>query len=120
MNVHDNRLEDLVCCLAEDRHFVIKPLFLNCGHYVCKNCMSDGDSIIKCKLCGKVNKLNVKNAIETNGFKNNLSSNNGRIIELFENEFQKSIKMLKSNLFYQDLSSRANSSICFFCYFCHL
>ena len=59
MNNDENSIKalKLKCAFSDDGHFVIEPIQLSCGHWMCQNCtpISHFEEII-CKICGLVSK----------------------------------------------------------------
>ena len=51
----DESLNGLLCAISnEDKHFVNTPISLQCGHCICKKCVSTGAvEPIKCFQCGQ-------------------------------------------------------------------
>ena len=53
MPIPENILNQMICCLNTDGHFVFEPILLKCGANACKKCIWDSNnSIIKCNACG--------------------------------------------------------------------
>ena len=84
-------LQQLLCCLSNDSHYVQEPIILKrCGHTCCSNCIpANRPSEIKCK-CGVVTLID--------SFSNNSQS------------VKKIIRMQLNNL-YQDVERRIADQI---------
>ena len=50
--ITEETLKELTCAHSDDDHFLIKPISLTCGHFICQKCIPDGHiEGIKCKIC---------------------------------------------------------------------
>ena len=56
--------QSLICSLSNDQHIVEEPISLDCGHYICKKCISS-EKKITCKACNQVTDRDLKNAKES-------------------------------------------------------
>lgn len=89
-------LNEFKCALAEDNHFLVYPIILYCGHSICKTCLPNNSSHVKCNMCGKLNESS--KIQESFLIKNLFSKYLNEMFETVKNSFQESVKIVQGNL----------------------
>lgn len=56
----ENMLSDFYCAFSNDEHFLIQPIKLSCNHHICKSCIPSGTFRKKCRVCNKINKIDLR------------------------------------------------------------
>ena len=88
------KIEELKCALSDDKHFLIKPISLTCGHSICQSCIPDGHiGEINCKICNLLSDfIQLKVSNET---QQAIQSNIGDILQILEREISDRLNELK-------------------------
>ena len=90
-------LNDYQCAFNDEKHFLIEPIELNCGHYVCKKCgKSKTNGILTCFICDKKTRLDFQNLNENNEMKYNIRANIQFLFAALERQYAKSFSDLNS------------------------
>ena len=96
MENYSNIEKALGCAIANDAHFLEKPITLSCGHSVCKNCIPIIDTALVCHVFNEKNEFDLKKAKESFGMKTLLACNFEDIYKILHQRFSGSIERLKS------------------------
>ena len=88
------------CAIANDKHFLEKPVTLSCGHSICKECFNVTDlsshlSVIKCGICDEINQTDLSKVKESFVIKKLFSTNLAELFSVLEERFYTSIESLK-------------------------
>jgi hypothetical protein len=87
------------CALFNDanpKHVVEEPIMLQCNHNACKSCLSESKNTVKCRICGKINQIDLLKATISKETETNIRNNiNGLLIRL-ENQIIAALDDLKS------------------------
>lgn len=95
MFLNDN-LKQLQCAATDEKHFVIAPIEMQCGHFVCKNCLKfKRNGIIKCAICDKKNRFDLNELKESHKMNQFIATHMSQLIATLEKEFLKTITNLK-------------------------
>jgi hypothetical protein len=95
----ENIEKALCCAVANDEHFLERPITLSCGHSVCKSCVPISITDIVCKVCNEKNEFDLKKAKESFGMKTLLACNFEAIYKIVHKRFIGSIEHLKGNFY---------------------
>jgi hypothetical protein len=63
MNLNEVLIQLKCAGFSVDEHFVQEPIALQCGHCVCKKCIST--TTLKCSQCGKTTERDLRNDNES-------------------------------------------------------
>ena len=89
----------LDCALFNEanlKHVVEEPIMLQCNHHACKSCLMDSKNSVKCRVCGKVNQIDLLKATISTEIEIKIKNNiNGLLIRL-ENQIIAALDDLKS------------------------
>ena len=98
MNYFNENLIELICSKSKNhKHFVEKPVSLQCGHCVCKKCINQNlCETIECFHCGMINDRDVRYDNESVTTKRLIKLNVKSLCVEIENEMRKNILILKS------------------------
>ena len=103
MKRKNNNLEDFNCAFSfQQKHYIVNPITLTCGHAACNKCVEDLKNYtafkkINCLKCNKENRLDV-NYAESNMIKNYMDDNSDNIMESLKQEFEETLKKAKSKI----------------------
>ena len=92
-------LNEFICALSDDKHFLINPIPLSkCGHSVCKNCLPNETNVqsIECKKCGIITEDIFSEITVSKDFKQALKFCLGNIFEFIEKQTSSKLNELKS------------------------
>jgi hypothetical protein len=90
-------LQSYQCAFNDEKHFLIEPIQMNCGHFICKMCSkTKSNCIITCFTCEKKNRIDFKNLNEKNEMKYIIESNLGILFSALEKQFLKKVTDLNS------------------------
>lgn len=109
---NESKLNMFKCGLSSDanKHMVIKPVQMSCGHSICKDCLllveqnvelvsQDKLNPIKCNICSEVNSCDLKQQINNTealiNIKNLLEKNFNQFINEIRSQFNISLNNLK-------------------------
>ena len=69
--IREDILGELKCGSSNEKHFLIEPISLNCGHSICKKCIpKDNIKELKCHICGCVSKQDFSKFQVSKGIQN--------------------------------------------------
>lgn len=91
-------LELIQCAISHDKHIVMNPITLSCGHPICKDCIPFDDkfNLIKCLTCNEFNSHNLLNQKESKATKGLLKLHLNDLFEMIKERFTESIEQLKN------------------------
>jgi hypothetical protein len=92
-----NSLDVFCCAVSEDKHYFIEPIAMSCGHHLCKLCIPSNSEIV-CKICNKLNKINLKDMEVSVPCKAFLRLYLKDLVELSKQKFDESLNCLKSKI----------------------
>lgn len=93
-----NSLSLLQCALSIDKHIVIQPLALSCGHNICKSCLPlNGNFKFKCLICEKQNKTDLYMCKESQTTKYLLKENIGYLLNNIHERMRSTLSQIKSS-----------------------
>lgn len=98
-------LDLIQCALSKDKHIVMNPIAMSCGHSVCKNCVpSEVHQRIKCLNCSEVNENDLDKSKESLAAKRLFKLHINELFVLIEEKFENALHQLKdSNKSFEDL-----------------
>ena len=97
--ISEEALIELQCAFSNVKHFVIEPITLSkCGHAVCKNCLPNETTLVKCKICNEISEQDFSKAQTSKALKQALKICLGSIFNIIENETSEKLDKLKSKL----------------------
>lgn len=93
-------LESVQCAISEDKHIVMCPLGLSCGHTICKKCIpQDQNTQILCIICNEINENNLARSKELSGIKSLIKQNLNALFSIVESKIKISYDEFKSKFF---------------------
>jgi hypothetical protein len=93
-----NSLCLLQCALSLDKHIVIQPLALSCGHSICKDCLPlNGNYKFNCLICEKQNKTDLYSCKESQTLKYLLKENVGYLLSNVHERLRSTLAHIKSS-----------------------
>ena len=99
--ISEEVLKELQCAFSNVKHFVIEPITLsNCGHAVCKNCLSNETSSVKCKICGVISEQDFSKTQTSKALKQALKICLGSIFDIIEKETSEKLNKLMSKHYF--------------------
>ena len=98
----NNKHSVFYCAIANDKHFLEKPITLSCGHSICKECFTlpnqSQSSFIKCGICDEINQTDLSKVKESFVIKKLFTSNLAELFSVLEERFYTSIESLKGKI----------------------
>jgi hypothetical protein len=92
-------LESVQCAISKDKHIVLCPLGLSCGHTICKKCIpQDPNGQILCVICNEINENNLSRSKELSGIKSLIKQNLNALFAMVEDKMKISYDQFKCNL----------------------
>ena len=100
-------LKSYQCAFNDEKHFLVEPIELSCGHYICKKCgKSKPNGIITCFICDKKTRLDFQNLNEKNEMKYNIKSNIQMLFMALEKRYVKTIAELHSKCLKKNFATK--------------
>ena len=94
--MNDEIIEEFKCAFSNEKHFLIKPISLTCGHYVCQKCIPhENIKEIKCKICDVISIQDFKSFSVSKLAQNALNFLMGEIFHTLERETSDHLNHLK-------------------------
>ena len=87
-----------------DKHFLQKPIQLDCRHCICKECIPENEKI-KCSFCGRITKSDLKECDVSVEKLNQIEDNYGQLFDETKQRFKLCYDKIKGKIFlyYDDL-----------------
>jgi hypothetical protein len=87
--------DEYECVLSSNKHFVRHPIILRCGHYICKECTPESNTLI-CNKCGEA--IVIRSDKESLIAKEMIKRNIEQLLGIVEFKFTESFSKFKSNI----------------------
>jgi hypothetical protein len=95
--MEDEKLNEFYCIFSEQKHFLIDPVTISCGHSICKKCLPrENTTSIRCKICKRLVSYDANRIKVSRGFKEVLKCFKNEIFTVIEKEMCSKLNDLKS------------------------